>query len=1286
MNCLSGKLHTTVRAFTPSFGRLAVQASRLGGGRTLQTAGAGDFARRITERAVRRAPDGWGRFSMVDLEEGAQETPVQRVHSRPFPPVNIRMLFQLYGSSDEPPAYYLRRMEQLLERRTAQAGRALPPAETRRERLESRSVNRAVYPPAAAAAAGLRKLPAAQKVRPDSPRTAEYPAEYPPLARTLRQPAGLIEWTYAPHRQTAWTRPLAAVADSTLLYKEKAPSEGQGQQRRFTWTPVRMVRTAFRTERSAPGEGQAGRETAGLVQRYAAGGRSGSSWSGRLDAWAPQSELYPMAMPVGGTLALRLGINMDGISGGNGFPFQTLALAPAAVLPPPNPSRHLERIFGIAGTQKSLSGGMLRPGRASALFAPAWANFYALNGQGQRYPALLFEQPAQAQGLSERTDASVRLMEGRRNQTVPPRGSYALLQQLLLAGIPKLLSPPSARMKTSGQDAAAFIQAANAHRPHPIPTQMGWTRQTAQAKDAYVRYSSVFAVQAGWGSAFAQNANPHRLSAAAPRSRGAGESAGMQSRLPGTVYSAKAAAPVLLSNMTGTQPFEQAQNTAASAAGIPDFEQMWRIPSLDGGPQTDIQGKMRTPAVLTARPDSPFNRRIHSVMLRSGAERALSGRKRGSSGLSGGWRHRRDPARLIDREEAPSPVLMDFPSAVEGPRSADSPAGFTQVLSMDLTRLLNRLGRTPGTARPTHGGFFGRGTDRGGRPAPHTQWMPWTWRPAHRESASGQTVPALSVREADLAVPPVQLRYGTYTDGAGRNAFERTESRWLSVRYSDEAYSWAAAESRTVGLEERHGKPFTPWANVRDDGLLVLLAEKSQVQSTTFLPEGNTFGPRPAALFYRLLSKRLERLTNVPEGSEPQARRSPAAGKRGWGARRVHKRPGARALPDTRRAPVRIRLSERLTKLVEGALPGQETTVESTAGTRRIALLAGRAPQTPATLMELLSGPSREDGRIFSAAELVLYAPEAADGGGPRLGGEHWPPFGGQPAGRVIRTDACERRDGRPQAAIDGSRAQSSDRGWDELHASRSLRQNRGLLMQARGGPARMSARLAGQAPDLAGAIERRGRIALLTLEQQRAEQTPLSLEMALSGRQGSMRQVFNPSEIVMLNPPSYLGRFGEGSARPVGRQDWKKVGWSDAPHGAFTAGGRDAAEAQPDGPLPAQLSGEQARKAQSFFRARAELARREREAGGIAPAGVPPRLMMPDIAYKERGTDAAGRLPSQAAGRPRSLNTSVRTTRETQVIRQSGQVSDAELSRMADQIYRKLESRISAERRRFGL
>lgn len=1285
MNCLSGKLHTAVRAFTPSFGRLAVQASRLEGGRTLQTAGAGDFARRITERAVRRAPDGWRRFSMVDLEEGAQETPVQQVYSRPFPPVNIRMLFQLYGSSDEPPAYYLRRMEQLLERRTAQADRALPPAETRRERLESRSMDRALYPQTAAEA-GLRKLPAAQKARPDGPRAAGYPAEYPPLARTLRQPAGLIERTQAPQRQTARARALAVVADSTLLYMEKAPSEWEEPQRRFAWTPSRIARTAFRTKRSALDEEQAGRETAGAAQRYAAGGRLDSARPGRLDAPAPQSKLRSVAMPVGGALALRLGINMGGISGGNGFPFQTLGPASEAALPPPNAFRHWERIFGIAGTQKSLSGGMLRPGRASALFEPAWASVYALNGQGRRYPALLFEQPGQAQDLSERAGASARPMEARQNQTVFPRGSYALLQQLLLVGIPKLLSPPSARMKTPGQDAAVFIQAVNARRPHPIPVQMGWTRQTAQAEDTYVRYSSVFLPQAGWGAAFVQNADSRRLSAAAPRSRGTGESAGMQSRLPGTVYSAKAAAPVLLSNMTGTQPFEQAQNTAASAAGIPDFEQLRRIPALDGGPQTDIQGKMRTPAVLTARPDSPFNRRIHSVMLRSGAERVLSGRKRGSSGLSGGWRHWRDPARLIDREEAPSPVLMDFPSAVEGPRNADSPAGFTQVLSMGLTRLLNSLGRTPGTARPTHGGFFGRGTDRGGRPAPHTQWMPWTWRPAHRESASGQTVPALSVREAGLAAPPVQLRYGTYTDGAGRNAFERPESRWLSGRYSDEAVSWAAAKNRAVRLEERRDKPFLPWVNGRDAGPLVLLAEKSQAQSTTFLPEGNTFGPQPAALFYRLLSKRLERLTNVPEDSEPQAQSSPAAGERGWGARRVYKRPGARALPDARRAPVRIRLSEHLTKLVEGALPGQETTVESMAGTRRIALLSGRAPQTPATLMELLSGPSREDGRIFSAAELVLYAPEAADGSGPRLDGEHWAPFGGQPAGRVKRTDARERRDGRTQAAIDGSRAQSADRGWDELHASRSLRQNRSLLMQARGGPARMSARLAGQAPDLAGAIERRGRIALLTLEQQRAEQTPLSLEMALSGRQGPMRQVFNPSEIVMLNPPSYLGRFGEGSARPVGRQDWKKIGWSDAPHGTFTAGGRDAAEAQPDGPLPAQLSGEQARKAQSFFRARAELARREREEGGIAPAGVPPRLMMPDIAYKERGTDAAGRLPSQAAGRLRSLNTPVRTTRETQVIRQSGQVSEAELSRMADQIYRKLESRISAERRRFGL
>ena len=209
---------------------------------------------------------------MVDLEEGAQETPVQQVYSRPFPPVNIRMLFQLYGSSDQPPAYYLRRMEQLLERRTAQADRALPPAETRRERLESRSMDRALYPQTAAEA-GLRKLPAAQKARPDGPRAAGYPAEYPPLARTLRQPAGLIERTQAPQRQTARARALAVVADSTLLYMEKAPSEWEEPQRRFAWTPSRIARTAFRTKRSALDEEQAGRETAGAAQRYAAGGR-----------------------------------------------------------------------------------------------------------------------------------------------------------------------------------------------------------------------------------------------------------------------------------------------------------------------------------------------------------------------------------------------------------------------------------------------------------------------------------------------------------------------------------------------------------------------------------------------------------------------------------------------------------------------------------------------------------------------------------------------------------------------------------------------------------------------------------------------------------------------------------------------------------------------------------------------------------------------------------------------------------------------------------------------------
>ncbi len=1255
MKCLSGKLHTAVRAVTPSFGRLTARTGRLEAGWTLRTAGAGNFACRIAERAVRRAPDGWRRFSMVDLEEGAQETPGQQVQSQPFPPVHIRMLFRIYGPDHEPPAFYLHWMEQFLERRAARADCALSP-----DGLSGRRISGAAYPP--------------------------------PLTRTLRQPAGLSGRTHALLWKTAWTHAFAMETDRALLYERKAPLEKKEPkkepQHRLLCTPIRTMWTTSHAAQSAPGEEQANRKTAGPRRPHMAGDWSGPSWPGRMDAPAPwRPEWRAGGMTVGGAApALYREADMGGVSGSR-LPSWTLAAASAAALPPQNARGSLERLFGIAEAQKNLPGGMLYPGRGSALFGPAWARAGGLNGQ--RYPTLLFEQPEQVGALPAQAGVPMQPDDGRHIRKLFSTGPYAMLQRLLLACVPKLLRPSTAWAKASGRDVAAFIQAANGHRPPPAPLRMGRAGESAQRAGAHVRHPSVFLPQAGWGAVFAQNANPRRLSA--PPLKAAGGSSGVRSRLPRAVYGAKAPLPVLSGNITGTPPFEQVES--------------------DGGPQAAVRGRMRVPAVLTPGLDSPFSKSFHDAGIPPGFEgiptggvsltgrlaycgiagRALFSQKTGSSGLrpqsgmSDGWRPGRDPVWLIDREEAFSPAWMDAPAAVGEPRDAVSLNGSAQALRMGLTRLLSGLGRTPGPVRPICGGLFGHGADRGNQHVPRAQWMPWPRRPAFGESASGQIAPALFAWEAGLAAPLARYRYGTYTDSAGANASGRLEKRWFSSRYS-QATARTATGSRKAGFAQSRDRLFSLWTNGTDAGPLILLAGKARVQPTTFLPEGTMSGLQPAALFYRLLLKRLERLTNVPEGLEPEAQRLPVAGERSRSARRAYKRPDAKALPDARRAPVRIRLSERLTKPVKSALPGRETAVESQAGTRRIVLLSGRAPQTPATIMELLSGPGRADRRIFSAAELVLYAPEAADGAGPLLGGEHWMPFGGQPAGRAKKPDARERPDGRPQAVIDRSRAPFSDRGWDELHASRSLRQNCGLLMQARGGPARMSARLAGQTPDLAGAIERRGRIALLTLEQQRAEQTPLSLEMALSGRQGPMRQVFNPSEIVMLNPPAYLGRFGEGSSRPVGRQDWKKVGWSDAPRGTFPAGGQGAAEAQPGGPLPAQTSGERARQAQSFFRARAELARREREEGGIAPAGVPPRLRMPDIAYKERGMAAAGRLSSQAAGRPRSLNTPVRAIRETQVVRQSGQVSEAELSRMADQIYRKLESRISAERRRFGL
>ena len=71
-------------------------------------------------------------------------------------------------------------------------------------------------------------------------------------------------------------------------------------------------------------------------------------------------------------------------------------------------------------------------------------------------------------------------------------------------------------------------------------------------------------------------------------------------------------------------------------------------------------------------------------------------------------------------------------------------------------------------------------------------------------------------------------------------------------------------------------------------------------------------------------------------------------------------------------------------------------------------------------------------------------------------------------------------------------------------------------------------------------------------------------------------------------------------------------------------------------------------------------------------------------MTYKENPSDVTGKLLSQQVQKPRSLNTPVKTTREVQV--HGAGLSEPEINKMVDRIYSRLESRIEAEKRRFGL
>ena len=194
---------------------------------------------------------------------------------------------------------------------------------------------------------------------------------------------------------------------------------------------------------------------------------------------------------------------------------------------------------------------------------------------------------------------------------------------------------------------------------------------------------------------------------------------------------------------------------------------------------------------------------------------------------------------------------------------------------------------------------------------------------------------------------------------------------------------------------------------------------------------------------------------------------------------------------------------------------------------------------------------------------------------------------------------------------------------------------------------------------------------------KQEEDEPPSVLEM-LAAPQSDMRSIFSPAEIVMFTPPAYMNQYGTALS-PVGRQDWKNIGWDDRQR---QSGGQSAA------PRAGRFKTAQ-QEAEEFFRAQASLREKvgrpfDKSTLGTVSGLPAPRYQPPDMTYKENPSDVTGKLLSQQVQKPRSLNTPVKTTREVQV--HGAGLSEPEINKMVDRIYSRLESRIKAEKRRFGL
>ncbi len=172
------------------------------------------------------------------------------------------------------------------------------------------------------------------------------------------------------------------------------------------------------------------------------------------------------------------------------------------------------------------------------------------------------------------------------------------------------------------------------------------------------------------------------------------------------------------------------------------------------------------------------------------------------------------------------------------------------------------------------------------------------------------------------------------------------------------------------------------------------------------------------------------------------------------------------------------------------------------------------------------------------------------------------------------------------------------------------------------------------------------GMTRLVHSRQERAERSTLEW-IAMAG-EGSLRPsiLTSPAEIVMLTPPTHMNAYGAPAPR-VGN-----LSWDEQPGDADRNSGRAAVELL--------------RRAQQKF-------------------GAPARYRPPEMVLKEKG-EATGRLARQSAGQAPSINQEMRARRRVEEKVQAQELSNAEITRIVDRVYRKLESRIATEYRRRGM